>query len=405
MIQIFKQLSHFQKKFIAICMAFSFLITLDYSCLRPAAHALFITHFGSKALPWVWLMSLPINFLIVAFFNKNQAKWGSRRLSLFFPLVVMGINFSLSFAMSKHAGFCFIFYIWKDLYILLMFQQLWSQIHASLGHSVGRYFYGAMYALGAMGSLLGATVTASLKLPATSYLYCTVLIYPLIFVCQKLLLNNPEHVPFEKKAVPKAIEGIKQIIGNYELITIGLLVALMQMVSALSEFNFSKNLEVTFTDLASRTQASASIMSYMHALTLGLQLILAWVSIDKLGVKRGHQWVPLALGFTSLGYLFNPSFLTASINYIGCKSLDFSVFSLLKESLYAPLDTAYKYEAKSFIDIFVYRGAKTLMSISLIAFGVFHSHLFFGLLLSLLVGVWFFIAKTRLNRPQSQPQI
>lgn len=404
MIQVFKQLSHFQKKFIAICMGFSFLITLDYSCLRPAAHALFITHFGSKALPWVWLISLPINFLIVALFNKCQAKFGSRRLSLIFPSLVIVINCLLTLAMTKNAAFCFVFFIWKDLYILLMFQQLWSQIHAALGHSVGRYFYGAMYAIGALGSLAGATLTAFLKWPPISYLFCTLFIYPFILCCQKLLLNNPEHVPFEKKAAPKAIDGVKQIIGNYELITIGLLVALMQMVSALSEFTFSKHLETTFSDAVSRTQASASVMSTMHALTLGLQLVFAWVSVEKLGIKRGHKLIPLVLGLCSMGYLISPGFATASMNYVGCKSLDFSLFAVLKERLYAPLDKAYKYEAKSFIDIFVYRGAKTVMSLSLIALGAFHSHLFFGLFLVTLVGFWFWIAKVRLNRYSLQNQ-
>jgi len=278
-----------------------------------------------------------------------------------------------------------------------MFQQLWSQIHASMGSSVNKAFYGLMYTLGALGSLCGSSIPLFLKLEPSSYLYCTLFIYPFIAWIQARLVKHPMHAPFQKKEKAKALDGLKAIFSSHELLTIGLLVAFMQMVSALAEFNFSYHLERQYIDLADRTKASASMMSLMHGLTLSLQLFLSFISIEKLGVKRGHRLLPLGLGLTSLIYIVLPSFKTASISYIGCKSLDFSVFSVLKESLYAPLDRTHMYQAKSFIDIFVYRGAKTLMSLGLILFGFLHSSLFFGLLLLVMALVWFMVAKTRLE--------
>jgi AAA family ATP:ADP antiporter len=397
MIHLLKQLTKDQKKFIILVLGFSFLITMDYSCLRPAMQSLFVTHFGSKWLPWVWLASLPINFLTVACFNKAQNRFGSQRLSLCFPWLVLGLNLTLGLLSGAYKSALLIFFIWKDLYILLMFQQLWSQIGASLGHTVGRKLYGAMYAMGALGSMAGSSFPAIFKLPASSFLFCTLLIYPFIFVLQKALFKSPLSSPFESNQKKATLEGLKQIKASPELVTIGLLVALMQMVSALSEFSFSYHLEKNFSDLASRTQASAYTMSLMHGLTLALQLLVAILTLDKLGIKRGHKLIPMTLSGVSLAYIALPSFATASIGYVSCKALDFSLFSVLKESLYAPLDKAYKYQAKSFIDIFVYRGAKTLTSLLLILLSSFHSSLSLGLLLLFVALIWTIVAKKRLD--------
>jgi AAA family ATP:ADP antiporter len=397
MLEFIRQLCKDQKKFMLMCLGFSFLITLDYGCLRPAAQGLFITHFGSKYLPWVWLASLPINFFIVAFINKLQSRFGSKAVSFSCPWIVIVINGVLSLVMGSHKGAALVLYMWKDLYILLMFQQIWSQIHASMSQNVGRYFYGAMYAVGALGSLVGSSIPALLKFPPSSYLLCTLWIYPLVAFIQIRLAQNSLHAPLEKKPSSQSMDGVKQVLAHSELITIALLVAFMQMVAALSEFNFSFHLEHQFQDLVSRTQKSASMMSGLQAITLSLQLLLTFFSIEKLGVKKGHLFIPLIISFSSGCYLLFPSFQTASINYMSCKSLDFSLFSVLKERLYAPLDKAFKYEAKAFIDIFIYRGAKTLMSLGLIIFGSLHSSLFFGILLFALAITWFMVAHFRLK--------
>ena len=164
MLELISRLSKDQKKFLLLCLGFSFLITLDYSCLRPVSSALFITFFGAKLLPWVWLLSLPVNFFVVSIFNRIQNSIGSIKLAKLFPWLVICINFILTLSLSHNPKFSLILFIWKDLYILLMFQQLWSQIHASMGSSVNKAFYGLMYTLGALGSLCGSSIPLFLQI-------------------------------------------------------------------------------------------------------------------------------------------------------------------------------------------------------------------------------------------------
>jgi AAA family ATP:ADP antiporter len=398
MIEHFKSLTSFQKKFIALCFGFSFFITFDYSCLRPVSQSLFITTFGSKWLPWVWLLSLPLNFSVVFGFNRFLQKIGSAKLSLYFLGFVLLVNTTLAFIVPKFPSLSLILYLWKDLYILLVFQQLWSQIHASLGSSSARHLYGLMYMFGALGSIAGASLPANLKLPATMYLFSTAMAYPILLFLQTRLLKNPINNPMQKtQSAPSALAGLKKIAQSSPLLTIGLLVALMQMVSALSEFIFSKHLEAAFFEIESRTKASAKVMSFMHTVTLGLQLLFGLISVEKLGLKRGHVMIPSVLASFSLGYLLIPGYQTASYGFISAKSLDFSLFSVLKESLYAPLDKTSVYESKAFIDVFVYRGAKTFMSLILIFFGSYQTSHILGLVLFSLILIWILTASLRLK--------
>jgi len=343
-------------------------------------------------------MSLPINFLIVSLFNRLQQKMGSIKLSLCFLVFVFLINTTFALTITKLPILSIIFYLWKDLYILLVFQQLWSQIHASLGSSSARHFYGMMYMFGALGSICGATLPASLNLNPSWYLFSSAIAYPILFGLQKWLLKNPLHSPLVKKQT--AIDpflGLKKLKENPTLLTIGLLVALMQMVSALSEFIFSKHLEKSFIELADRTKASAAVLSVMHMITLGLQLLFSFITVEKLGLRRGHIMIPSILGAFSLSYLFFPGYSMASCGFIGAKSLDFSLFSVLKESLYAPLDKSAVYESKSFIDVFIYRGAKTVMSLILILFGSLQTSFILGCILFSLIVLWIITASIQLN--------
>lgn len=398
MITYFKSLTFFQKKFMTLCFGFSFLVTFDYACLRPVSQSLFITTFGSQWLPWVWLLSLPLNFSVVFAFNRLLQKWGSAKLSLWFLGFVLLVNTSLALLIPKMGFLALFLYLWKDLYILLVFQQLWAQIHASLGSTSARHLYGLMYIFGALGSIAGASIPANFKMPVTFYLFSTLVAYPILVFLQTRLLKNPIHHPMQKKQTgPNVMAGLKNIAQSSPLLTIGLLVALMQMVSALSEFIFSRHLEASFFEIQERTKASAQVMGLMHMVTLGLQLLFGWISVEKLGLKRGHVMIPSVLATFSLGYLFIPGYQTASYGFISAKSLDFSLFSVLKESLYAPLDKTAVYESKAFIDVFVYRGAKTLMSLILIFFSSYQVSHLLGFILFSLILIWILTAFIRLK--------
>ncbi len=61
-----------------------------------------------------------------------------------------------------------------------------------------------------------------------------------------------------------------------------------------------------------------------------------------------------------------PSFAMISASYILVKAVDFSLFGVVREMLYVPLQLDAKFRAKAIIDVFAYRTSKALLSLGLL---------------------------------------
>jgi ATP/ADP translocase len=68
-----------------------------------------------------------------------------------------------------------------------------------------------------------------------------------------------------------------------------------------------------------------------------------------------------------MGYIFRSGFTMMAISFASIKSLDYSVFGIIKEMLYIPLKVDEKFKAKSIIDVFAYRTSKACASFFILA--------------------------------------
>ena len=65
-----------------------------------------------------------------------------------------------------------------------------------------------------------------------------------------------------------------------------------------------------------------------------------------------------------------PSFAMTAFAYSLTKSIDYSIFGVLREMLFLPLKLDEKYRAKAVIDVFAHRTSKALASFLLIGSGM-----------------------------------
>lgn len=147
-----------ERKFIFFAMLCGFLICCEYAIIRPVSHSLFIHAFSAAMFPYVWLAAIPLNFLVVALYNSILPKWGSRKV---FTVLVGSILFSnifFAYFLGKFPYLSFLFYLWKDLYILMLFQLLWSVIHTTISFDKAKYLYGILFGVGGIGSLFGSSI-------------------------------------------------------------------------------------------------------------------------------------------------------------------------------------------------------------------------------------------------------
>jgi hypothetical protein len=136
-------------------MLSSFAITGEASITRATANSVFLSAYTVKYFPIAWLASVPLNFLIVAFYNRFLPHLGCARMMLLSILVAIGINGFCAFYLTTFSWLPFLLYLWKDIFIILMFQQLWSVIHATINIDRAKYLYGILFGMGGIGSVIG----------------------------------------------------------------------------------------------------------------------------------------------------------------------------------------------------------------------------------------------------------
>lgn len=401
-----------KRSFIFLSLLASFCISMDYAIVRPVCNSYFITCFGSELLPYAWLVAIPLNFALVMLYNFLLPRWGSRKVFLSTILLVGGLNLLSATLLTSFPKISFALYVWKEIYVLILFQQLWSEIHAFVDETLAKKLYGIMFGVGALGAISGSLIPGffAVDLGSSYMLFACLPIYvALACITTYLTSYNLQAPRYEKKEqITHPLTGVKMILGSSSLLIILSLVILMQMCSTLFDYQFNHFLAQIGGGLDLKTEVCARTVSWIHITTLLLQFVGSYFIIHVLGRHKAHFIIPLLLLINSSSLLAFPSLTIASLGYITIKALDFSLFGVLKEMLYIPLKRDEKYRAKSFIDVFAYRGSKALASCFILAFqalGVFASQAmtWLSVMNIFLCLMWFIVIFVLIKRNKASP--
>lgn len=386
--------------FILAVMLCSFSICSEYSILRPTSNAIFLSNFSSKAYPYAWLGAVPLNFIIVYLYNRILPHLGCLKTMLASVLTVMSVNTLCGLFVSSYPFLSFFHYMFKDIYVLLMFKQLWSLIHMTIDTSRAKYLYGILFGVGGLGSVLGGLVPGFLATQMGSYslFFFSPIIYLALFCAYAFALKQSHlKASFKEsfKKDPNLIKTLFQMIFRKKYITyILLIVVFMQMIVALTDYQFNTFLEKNITELDLRTQYNGRLISIINTVKTLFQFLGGFLLIHFLGLRASHQLVPLFLCTNAFLFLLFPSFPLISYCFVSIKSTDYSFFGIIREMLYIPLNPEEKFRAKAVIDIFAYRSAKALASFILLGlqwFAPIHSIQWITGICIILFLIWSFI--------------
>ena len=363
--------------FITGAMLCGFFISADYSIIRPVSNSLFITKYGTQFFPYVWVISIPLNLFLVGIYNKYLPKLGCLKTYLIVASSIVAINYSCALFIKQLSFLVFFLYIWKEIYIMLMFQQLWSIIHSKVSLKRAKYLYGIFLGAGGVGSLLGSLLPGffAVKMGSESLLYMTLPLYLCLTAAFILTLKQSNQgfslQPEEKKGAKDALlHGIKLIINSRILAFIALSVLFMQLSATLIDYQFSTYLEQTVMGKDLRTQYIGRVLGIGLAISVCMQFFGTYFLIQMMGIKRLHIGFPILLGSMSVFSFLFPGFAITTLVFIILKACDFSLFTIIKETLYIPLSSDEKFRAKAFIDVFLYRFAKAFASLIILSLQV-----------------------------------
>ena len=362
-----------EKWFVFFAMMIGFLIAGEYGITRPASHALFLTVFSSNAIPWLWLATVPVNFAAIYLYNRFLPVFGPLKMWMAVASSVLVVNLLAATTLKIFPEYIFFQCIWKDIYILLMFKQLWSMIHCTIASSRAKYLYGVIFAAGTVGSCLGSCIPSfmAVAIGSESLFYFTLPIYAILLISYRMAimrsLMSKDSWKKELMINPSASEGVSLISRSRFLAAILLLVIAMQVSSGLMEYRFNVYLESYIIDQDLRTAYCGQLFGLTNILSMLLQGVGSFLVIHTMGLRKTHFLIPFLLLGSALCSWIVPSFALISFSYVFLKAIDFSLFSVSREMLYIPFGLDEKFRAKAVIDVFAYRSSKALVSLSILS--------------------------------------
>lgn len=358
-------------------MLSGFFICAEYAIIRPVSNSLFIHAYTSQFFPYAWLAIIPLNLLIVSLYNHFLPKWGCIKMFFITISLVMAGNLFFALFIKTIPSLPFLFYIWKEVYILLMFQQLWSVIHTTIKMEHAKFLYGIFFGIGGIGSLVGSLFPGfcAVQVGSEQLLYLSLPVYLLLLGAYFFLVKNSAAGKIQDE-LPVSnsigfVHGIKLISSSTLLLFILAIVLCMHVGATLVDFQFNHFVEHAFPNKDIRTEYIAKTFSIVHLCTIIFQFVGTFLLLQLLKLKGTHFFVPLVFACTSLSFLLFPVFGALAVSFITIKSFDFSIFSVVKEMLYIPLRPDEKFRAKAVIDIFAYRSSKALASLLILALQFF----------------------------------
>jgi AAA family ATP:ADP antiporter len=371
-IKEFLSFTRMERFFILSAMFCGFLITAEYAIIRPVANSVFIHTYGSEWFPYAWMVAIPVNFLIVLLYNRYLPKLGCWRMFLVSIGVIACGSLCSAFFLKKLFFLPFGFYVWKEVYVMMLFQLLWSVIHSTIKMDRAKYLYGMLFAVGGAGGAFGSMIPSFLavKLGSEHLLFLSLPIYFLLTIAYFFLLKNSsagvQGVKFEehvKKTLPPIRHSLQMVFGSRVLTFILLTVVFIQLSATIIDYQFNTILAQEFPLKDIRTAYAGKVLGIMNMVTVVFQCLGSFLLVHYLGIKRSHFLIPILLCSNALAFAFFPVFGMISFAYVTIKSVDFSIFGVIKEMLYIPLKIDEKFRAKAVIDVFVHRAAKAFASL------------------------------------------
>ena len=358
-----------EKGFILFAMLVGFCIAGEYAITRPASTSIFLTDFSTRHLPFVWLATVPLNFLVVYLYNRFLPILGPIKMIGMIASAAVLINTSCAFLLTDFPSLIFFQFAWKDIYILLMFKQLWSLIHTTIAQGRAKYLYGLIYGMGTIGSITCSLIPSffAVELGSEKLFLATLPLYAILFGAYMMAFKRSSLSSTTFKETlsddPRPKEAISLIRRNKFLLGVLFLVVFMQFSVGLMEYQFNSYLEINILDKDLRTEYCGKVTGIVNVLSGIFQFLGSFLMVHVLGVRGSHLFIPFVLLSNMLIFAFLPSFAMISFTFVFLKAVDFSLFGVIREMLYIPLKIDEKFRAKALIDVFAYRTSKALVSL------------------------------------------
>ena len=354
----------------------AFLLMFSYALARPATESLFIRAHTSKGLPLAWICVSLGMIVVVLGYNKVVSR--VRLMRLFWLATGVSLVLLLVLLLARAAtlpGVYYLLYVWKDIYMVVLMEVYYSFTNSVFSIKKARWYYGLFGTVGAIGGISGNMLMkyGARGVGTDLALWMVVPVLAVILLTSRAFDRLAGVEPqVQREAAPRQVaQYLRAAWRSPYLLLILLLIALVQGVVTLADFEFNKIVELAYPDTDLRTGVISTVYASVSAGTVLFHAITGPV-LRLAGVPATLLAIPLLLGTGFGAFWLMPIFLTVAVVKVCSKCFDYTLFRNAKEILYIPLSYQERTQGKALVDMLTYRIAKggtSLMLLGLIAVG------------------------------------
>lgn len=358
-----------QRKIFIFC-SLSFVFCLgSYPFIRSLAQSLFIEHVGVENRPFAWMLTIVSLAGVISGFNYLQKKYYVQRLHWIMGILSFVILGGSYLAMENGMNWgAYTFFVWKEIYIVMLVGFVISFCNNFFTHDEAKMLYGPYGAIGSIGAVAGGQMT---KYLSNQHQLGYVLIFGLVTIVLSSLLfaKTGKTIGREEekdKTEVSPLVAVKEV-KTYVLFMCLLVASTQFAINSASQI-FYIILQNDIPDKFARTAYLGDVFSAINSISLLINLLVMPWLLNLVSARVVHYFIPIffmiSMSFVGGGV---PLLIAGGV-FVGFKAIDYSLFSVVKELLYFPLNRLQKYGAKYITDVFIYRSAKTVIALLLVKF-------------------------------------
>jgi AAA family ATP:ADP antiporter len=355
----------------------AFFGTLSYPFTRTSAAPFFNAAYGAHNLAWAMIAAATLAVIVVVIYNRLAKRFALIPLCICAMLCIIVITLFFAFIMGRHPRWmALLYYAWSDVYILILVEQFWSISNTLFDKATAKKYYGVFLTGGAFGSMAGNGLAMKLAEPFGSenmiFLCCLFLgLFTLLIYLLNRSINarndlKPKFNIEHNLADSSTFGGASLVFKSRYLTLIAILILATQLYINGSYFIFNSYLSELASTVDKQSALYGKTFFFVQIITITCSVAITPLSLRFFGVAKTHLGIVGMIILIFCAATLHPGLALVAILFIVAKGFDYSIFRAAKEMLYLPLHIAEKFQAKSFIDVFVYRFSKAGAALLLI---------------------------------------
>jgi AAA family ATP:ADP antiporter len=352
----------------------------SYTILRPVRDALGITS-GLENIPYLFWGVFVVMLLLQPLYGWLTSRFPR---SVFLPwvygffaanLLIFWVWFRVQ---ADHLWIARTYFVWVSVFNLFVVAAFWSLMADVFSREQAGRLFGFIWAGASTGGLIGPLIDRKLAVPigainllplSAGLLLLSLLSMALVIRWQRRQAAPAPQPTAAAQATAQTADGavgggmfaaFVQVVRSPYLLGIAAFVLLMTWVSTFLYLEQQAFVAKAFSNADERTHFFAGIDFYVQAASLTIQFLLFGRLFKWFGMRALLASVPLLMTVGYALFALAPVFMVLVLVYAVRRVADYAITRPCRDSLFTVVSRGEKYQAKSLIDTFAYRGGDAL---------------------------------------------